>query len=175
MGMHEGSGGLIMEFPSPSTKQWNYLIHSWEVGLQTPGHIHTPVGHVCRASRGLVSSETLWFCLDPRSFQLPSTTSRRFPYLGHIGLTVWEAIIVEEGIRTRLPFSQQVASQRRIWQAHTHYTHQYSHDELIDRYKINTRFSSDNGYVPFYVEVLFPLYHLQDLYRTYMSNSVDIL
>ena len=78
--------GLIMEFPSPSTKQWNYLIHSWEVGLQTPGHIHTPVGHVCRASRGLVSSETLWFCLDPRSIQLPSTTSRRFPYLGHIGL-----------------------------------------------------------------------------------------
>ena len=73
-----------MEFPSPSTKQWNYLTHSWELGLQTQGHIHTPVG---RASRGLVSSETLWFCLEPRSIQLQSTTSRRFPYLSHIGLT----------------------------------------------------------------------------------------
>ena len=131
MGMPQGSGGLIMEFPSPSTKQWNYFTHRWELGLQTPGHIHTPVGHACRASRGLVSSETLWFCLEPRSIQLPSTTSRRFPYLGHIGLTVWEAIIGEEGLRTRLPFSQQAASQwwswKRMWQAHTHCTNQYSH------------------------------------------------
>jgi hypothetical protein len=40
------------------------------------------------ASRDLVSSKTFWFCLEPRSIQLPSTTTRRFPYLGHIGLTV---------------------------------------------------------------------------------------
>jgi hypothetical protein len=124
MGMPQGSGGLIMEFPSPS-EQWNYLTHSWELGLQTPGHIHTPVGHAYRASRGLVSSEILWFCLEPQSIQLPSTTSRRFPYLGHIGLNVWEAIIGEEGLRTRLPFSQQVASQwwswKRTWQANTVY------------------------------------------------------
>ena len=99
MGMPQGSGGLIMEFPSPSTKQWNYLTHSWELGLQTPGHIYAPVGHACRTSRDLVSSELLWFCLEPRSIQLPSSTSRRFPYLGHIGLTVWEAIIGEKGLR----------------------------------------------------------------------------
>ena len=129
MGVPQGSGGLIMEFPSPSTKQWNYLTHrhSWELGLQTPEHIHTPVGHACHASRGLVSSETLWFCLEPQSIQLPSTTSRRFPYLGHIGLTIWEAIIGEEGLRTRFPFSQQAVSQWRMWQAHTHCTHQYSY------------------------------------------------
>jgi hypothetical protein len=95
--------------------------------LQTPEHIHTPVGHACHASRGLVSSETLWFCLEPRSIQLPSTTSRRFPYLGHIGLTIWEAIIGEEGLHTRFPFSQQAVSQWRMWQAHTHCTHQYSY------------------------------------------------
>ena len=70
--------------------------------MQTPEHIHTPVGHACRASRGIFSSETLWFCLEPRSIQLPSTTSRRFPYLGHIGITVWEAIIGEEGLRKQL-------------------------------------------------------------------------
>jgi hypothetical protein len=73
MDMPQGSGGLIMEFPSPSTKQWNYLTHSWELGLQTQGHIHTPVGHACHASRGLVSSKTLWFCLESRIIQLPST------------------------------------------------------------------------------------------------------
>ena len=28
-------------FPSPSTKQWNYLTHSWELGLQTLGHVTT--------------------------------------------------------------------------------------------------------------------------------------
>jgi hypothetical protein len=29
MGMPQGSGGLTMEFPSPSrTKQWNYLTHN---------------------------------------------------------------------------------------------------------------------------------------------------
>jgi hypothetical protein len=27
-------------------------------------------------------------CLEPGSIQLSSTTSRRFPYLGHLGLTV---------------------------------------------------------------------------------------
>ena len=50
-GMPLGNGGLIMEFPSLSTKQWNYLLHSWELGLQTPGHIHAPMGHACPASR----------------------------------------------------------------------------------------------------------------------------
>lgn len=123
MGIPQGSGGLTMEFPSSSTKQWNYLTHSLELGLQTPGHIHTPVSHACCASRGLVSSKTLWFCLEPPSIQLPSTPSRRFPYLGQIGFTVWEAIIGEEGLHTRLPFSQQAASQwwswKRMWQAHT--------------------------------------------------------
>jgi hypothetical protein len=39
--------------------------------------------------RGLVSSKISWFCLEPGSIQLPSTTSRRFPYLGHLGLTVF--------------------------------------------------------------------------------------
>jgi hypothetical protein len=96
---------LAFHFPKLSTRQWSYLTHRWELGLQTPRHIHTPVGHACRASRDLVSSETLWFCLEPRSIQLQSTTSRRFPYLSHIGLTEWEAIIGEEGLRTCLPFS----------------------------------------------------------------------
>ena len=101
---------LAFHFPKLSTRQWSYLTHRWELGLQTPRHIHTPVGHACRASRDLVSSETLWFCLEPRSIQLQSTTSRRFPYLSHIGLTEWEAIIGEEGLRTRIPFSQQAAT-----------------------------------------------------------------
>ena len=35
--MPQCSGGLIMEFPSPSTKQWNYSTHIWELCLQTPG------------------------------------------------------------------------------------------------------------------------------------------
>jgi hypothetical protein len=116
------------------------LTHSWELGLQIPGHIHTPVGHACRVSRGLVSSKISWFCLEPGSIQLPSTTSRRFPYLGHLGLTVWDAIISEEGLRTLLPFSQQAANQwwrwKRMWHARTHARmHAPTHPE----YKLQVR------------------------------------
>ena len=50
--------------------------------------IHKTVELFNHASRDLGSSKTFWFCLEPRSIQLPSTTTRRFPYLGHIGLTV---------------------------------------------------------------------------------------
>jgi hypothetical protein len=53
---------------------------------------------------------------------------------GHMGLTVWEAIIGEEGLRTRLSFSQQAASQWRMWQAYTHCTYQYSH---FGRHKVS--------------------------------------
>ena len=49
-GMPQGSGGLIMEFPSPSTKQWNQLTHSWELGLQIPWHIYPHTGGPCMPS-----------------------------------------------------------------------------------------------------------------------------
>lgn len=85
--------------------------HSWGFGLQAPGRVHSPVGLACRASRGQTSSETLWFCLGPWGAQFPSITSWRIPYLGHIGLTAWEALTGRKDLRTRLSFSQQAASQ----------------------------------------------------------------
>jgi hypothetical protein len=72
--------------------------------MQAPGHVHMPMGHEYRASGGLDSSETLWFCLGPQGSQLPSTISRRMQSLGHIGLTVWEDITGREELYTRLPF-----------------------------------------------------------------------
>ena len=57
------------------------LAHSWGLGLQSPGHIYTPVGHACRASGGLVTSETFWFSLGTWGTSLPSVTSKRNPYL----------------------------------------------------------------------------------------------
>jgi hypothetical protein len=35
-----------MEFHSPSTKQWNYLTHSWELGLPRKGFIPEATGEV---------------------------------------------------------------------------------------------------------------------------------
>lgn len=60
-----GFSSVAFDFPKTSTRQWNYLTHSWELGLQASGHIQTPLGHAYRAFRGLVSSKTLWFCLGP--------------------------------------------------------------------------------------------------------------
>jgi len=79
-----GKAPIAFDFPKSSTRQWNYLTHSWDLGLQASGHVHMPMGHEYRASGGLDSSETLWFSLGPQGTQLPSTTSRRIPSLGHI-------------------------------------------------------------------------------------------
>ena len=129
-----GKAPIAFDFPKSSTRQWNYLAHSWDLGLQTSGH--TPMGHEYRASGGLDSSEILWFCLGRQGTQLPSTTSRRFPSLGHIGLTVWEAIIDAEGLRTRIPFHSKLLSNGEAESEsdkhrHTH-THCTYHSHLVD-------------------------------------------
>ena len=66
-----GFSPLAFSFSKISTKQWSYLTHSWELGCQAPGHIHTPMGHASHDFRGLVSPKTLWFCLGPRGIQFP--------------------------------------------------------------------------------------------------------
>lgn len=83
-----GFSFVPFDFPKPSTRQWYYLTHSWELRLQAPGHIHSPVGHTRRTFWCLVSSKTLWFCLGPKGTQFPFATPRRIPYLGYICLTV---------------------------------------------------------------------------------------
>ena len=67
--------------------------HSWGLGLQTPGHIHTPVGHACRASGDLVTSETLWFSLGPWGTQFTIRHLEEESISGHIGIVVREAVI----------------------------------------------------------------------------------
>ena len=61
------------------------------LGLQTPGHIHTPVGHACRASG--VTSETLWFSLGPWGTQFTIRHLEEESISGHKGLVVREAVI----------------------------------------------------------------------------------
>ena len=110
--------------------------HSLGLDLQTSGHIHTPMGHVCRASRCLDSSETLCFCLGPWGTQFTICHIEEDSISGHIGVVVWEVITGREDLHTRLPLRGTVAasqwwSWKREWQAqaaqHPHCTRQYNH------------------------------------------------
>ena len=103
-----GKAPIAFDFPRSSTRQWNYLTHSWDLGIRACPYADEPWTY--RASGDLDSSETLWFCLGQQCTQLPSTTSKRIPSLGHIGLTVWEAITEREDLRTRLPFHSKLLS-----------------------------------------------------------------
>ena len=101
-----------------------YFTHSWGLGLQASGHIHTPMGVACRATKS-----------PPRpcdSVLAPRGTRYRLSPRGgyHIGLIVWEAIIGREDWRYRLPFyskllSNGVAESEVTSTAlqHTHCTH----------------------------------------------------
>jgi len=126
-----GKAPIAFDFPKSSTRQWNYLAHSWDLGLQASGHVHMPMGHEYRASGGLDSSETLWFCLGPQGTQLPSTTSRRIPSLGHIGLTVWEAITGREDLRTRPSFHSKLLSNSEAKSESDKHNHYNTHTVRI--------------------------------------------
>ena len=119
-------------WPSPG----QLFTHSWDLELQTSGPIHTPVGHACRASRCLDSSDTLWFCLWPWGTQFTVCYLEEGSISGHIGLVVWEAIIDKRlthsaplftALRLIVNDGAESESDKHNTQQQPHCTHQYNH------------------------------------------------
>jgi hypothetical protein len=140
-----GKAPIAFDFPKSSTRQWNYLTHSWDLGLQASGHVHMPMGHEYRASGGLDSSETLWFFPGAARYPVTIYHLEEDPISGshlHVGLTVWEAITGTEDLRTRLPFHSKLLSngeaesksdKHRHYNTHTvRITQSHRHSHLVD-------------------------------------------